>query len=191
MNKASLPEQSDQSKELASSPNSGEHVFLVVAKLRRPHGLAGEMLADVITDFPERLVVGAVVYIGENHTPERIRTRRRHGNGLLLSFEDYHDPESVGIFRNHLVYVRADDLPALPEGEIYQHQILGLRVVNEDGALVGRLESVLETGANDVFIVRQESGAELLLPDIDDVILDINLEAGEIRVHLLQGLLPE
>jgi 16S rRNA processing protein RimM len=145
----------------------------------------------VITDFPERLAIGAEVFIGENHILERIRTRRRHGKNLLLSFDNYYDPESVGRYRNHLVYVRADNRPALPNGEIYQHQILGLRVVNEAGDLIGHLESVLETGANEVFIVRRQSGAELLLPDIDDVILDINLDAGEIRVHLLPGLLPE
>jgi 16S rRNA processing protein RimM len=87
--------------------------------------------------------------------------------------------------------VRADELPALPEGELYQHQILGLRVVSDDGLNIGRLESILETGANDVLIVRQATGGEILLPVIDDVILDIDLDAGEIRVHLTPGLLPE
>jgi 16S rRNA processing protein RimM len=191
MSAAGLSRQPDRSKEPAGSPNEGEPVFLVVAKLRRPHGLRGEMLADVMTDFPERLIAGYNVFVGEDHRLERIRSIRMHGKSILLKFENYNDPESIGIYRNHLVYVRADELPALPEGELYQHQILGLRVVSDDGLNIGRLESILETGANDVLIVRQATGGEILLPVIDDVILDIDLDAGEIRVHLTPGLLPE
>ena len=82
-------------------------------------------------------------------------------------------------------------MAALPEGEFYLHQLLGLRVVrDEDNLPLGQVAEILETGANDVFLVRRETGADLLLPDIDPVILKIDLEQGEIRVHLLPGLLP-
>jgi 16S rRNA processing protein RimM len=166
-------------------------VYLVVGKFRRPHGLRGEMIMEVITDFPERLRSGVQVFVGEKHTEQIIHTRRRYGDDLLIALEGFQNPEQAGELRNELVYVRSDMIPALPDGEFYQHQLLGLRVIGDDGQELGHLEQILETGANDVYLVRSESGAELLLPVIDQVILGIDLPKGEIRVHLLPGLLPD
>ena len=175
----------------AGSPPPGEPAFLVVGKLQRPHGLRGEIIMEVITDFPERLRTGVTVYVGEAHQPQRIRGRRIHGKGLLVAFDSVSDPEAAGQFRNQLVYVRSDDRPSLPEGEYYHHQLLGLSVESDEGQVLGRLEQILGTGANDVYIVRPEEGPEILLPATDEVILEVNLEQGKVKVHLLPGLLPE
>jgi 16S rRNA processing protein RimM len=180
--------QPEQLEKPAGSPGEGEPVFLVVGKLRRPHGLRGELIMEVITDFPERLEPGVQVYVGEGFRPLRIRSRRWHGKLLLIAFDGYHEREAAGEFRNWLVYVRADDRPPLPEGEYYEHQLLGLRVVSDEGKFLGWLAQILETGANDVYIVRPESGPDILLPAIDDVILDIDLARAEMRVSLLPGL---
>jgi 16S rRNA processing protein RimM len=175
----------------AGSPQPGEPAFLVVGKLHRPHGLRGEMVFEIYTDFPERLEPGVSVYVGENHQPLRIRSRRPSHTTLLLAFEGFKDPESAGELRNQLVYVRADDRPPLPEGEYYHHQLLGLQVVSDEGRELGKLTQILDTGANDVYVVRSTSGAEILLPALASVIMDIDLEAGKMLVHLLPGLLPE
>ena len=172
----------------AGLPDKGEPVFLVIGKLRRPHALHGEMLMEIMTDFPERIKPNNVVYVGEEHLPMRIRSCRIYRQMLLIAFDNYHDPESIGQFRNNLVYVRTADIPPLPEGEYYHHQLLGMRVVSEDGRLLGHLIKILETGANDVYLVRTESGPDLLLPAIDSVILEINIERNEMLVHLLPGL---
>jgi 16S rRNA processing protein RimM len=181
----------EESSRPAGSPPTGEPAFLVVGKLRRPHGLRGELNMEVITDFPERLQPGVVVYVGEDHRPEVVCSRRWHASRLLISFEAYHNPETAGMLRNQLVYVRTADRPRLPEGEYYHHQLIGLRVVNEDGQLLGRLVQIMDTPANDVYVVRPESGAEILLPAVDSVILGVDLAQGEIRVHLLPGLMPD
>jgi len=110
---------------------------------------------------------------------------------LLINFNEYKDPESAAVLRNQLVYVRADDRPALPEGEYYLHQLLGLQVISEEGQVLGKLVQILETGANDVYIVRPETGAEVLLPAIPDVIKRVELDAGRMVIHLLPGLLTE
>ena len=89
MSKPSPARQPDQNEGPAGSPPFGEPVFLVVAKLRRPHGLGGEILTEVITDFPERLVPGVKVYVGEAYRLEQIRSCRTHAKGLLLAFENY------------------------------------------------------------------------------------------------------
>ncbi len=173
----------------AGSPASGEPEFLVVGKLRHPHGLKGEILMDVITDFPERLKRGTPVFAGEDHRQLRIRSRRAHGAGLLLGFEGLDTPEQVGELRNLLLYVPSADRPALPEGEYYHHQLLGLRVVSDEGQELGNLVEILNTGANDIYLVRNAQGQEILLPAIESVLLTVDLPNKEIRVHLLPGLL--
>ena len=172
----------------AGSPPGGEPEFLVVGKLRAPHGVRGEILMEVITDFPERLQPGVTVLVGEGHQPQRILNRRTHNKGLLISFEGYTTPETVGALRNALVYVTTADRPPLPEGEYYHHQLLGLRVLDDDGQELGRIIQILTSAANDIYVVRGESGSEILLPAIEEVILEIDLENGLLRAHLLPGL---
>ena len=143
---------------------------------------------DVITDFPERLKPGSAVFGGEEHRPLCIRTRRPHAGGLLVSFEDLNTPEQVGVLRNMLLYVSAADRPALPEGEYYHHQLLGLRVVGDDGQDLGRLAEILVTSANDIYVVRKAGQPDLLLPAIGPVVLNIDLEQRVMTVHVLEGL---
>ena len=173
------------------SPANGEPVYLVVGKLRRPHGLRGELLMEILTDFPERLKPRKKVYIGETHHPHTIASRRTHNDGLILGFAGYDTPEQAGELRNQFVYIQAAGLPALPEGEYYHHQLVGLTVVSDEGRTLGKLVEVLETGANDVYIIKDDAGAEILLPAIPPVILDINLDSATMRVHLLEGLLDD
>ena len=174
------------------SQNSGEAVFLAVGHLRRPHGLRGEIVMTVWTDFPERLEPGVQVYVGDDHTPVHIRSVRWHRKDLLISFDEYTVREDVGLLRNQVLMVRAEDLPSLDEGELYLHQVMGMRVIDDaNGISIGTITEIIETGANDVYIVRDDRGFELLLPAIEPVILDINLETNEMRVHLLPGLLPD
>ena len=166
-------------------------MFLVVGKLRHTHGLHGEILMEVITDFPERIRQGKILLIGENHLPMKVASRRVHASNLLLLFDGIDTPEEVGRLRNQWVYVPANDQPPLSEGEYYHHQLLGLRVASEDGIELGKITDILETGANDVYVIRSESGKEVLLPAIQSVILDIDLDKGQMLVHLIPGLLPD
>ncbi|MEM5776691.1 MAG: ribosome maturation factor RimM [Anaerolineaceae bacterium] len=165
------------------SPLTGEPVFLVVGKLRRPHGLTGDILMEIITDFPERMRRGRELFIGDAHTPVELERGRSHPPYLLLKFRGFDTPESVGEFRNGVVYVRADSLPPLPPGEYYHHQLVGLKVLAEDGKLLGILAEVLETGANDVYVVSAEDGKEILLPAIREVILGVDLTEKTMRVR--------
>lgn len=165
------------------SPLTGEPVFLTVGKLRRPHGLAGDILMEVMTDFPERMRKGRELYIGETLVPVRLEKGRSHPPFLLLKFEGIDTPEAVGQFRNCMVYVRADSLPRLPEGEYYHHQLVGLQVITEDGQTLGILTEVLETGANDVYVITAADGKEVLLPAIHEVILGVDLVEKSMHVR--------
>jgi len=175
----------------AGSPQKGEPVFLAVGKLRRPHGLRGEIIMDVLTDFPERLHRGITLFVGPEHQPLRLRSHRWHGAALLVTFEGYDTSEQAGELRNHLAYVTAADRPQLPEGEYYHHQLIGMKVVSEQGEVLGKVTEILATGANDVYVVRPEIGVEILIPAIDEFVLAVDLEHHELRVRLAPGLLPE
>jgi 16S rRNA processing protein RimM len=170
-------------KDNSGSPRPGEPKYLAVGRIRRPHGIQGELLMDVLTDFPGRLLPGKTVYVGERHDPFLIDSIRAQDKTLLLRLKTVEDTEQAGRLRNKLVYVQTKELPGLPDGEYYFHQLVGLKVVDESGHLLGSLEEILKTGANDVYVVRSEDGSELLLPAIDPVILEVNLERSEIRVR--------
>ena len=175
----------------AGSPAAGEPAFLMVGKIRRPHGVAGDALVEIYTDFPERLQTDTEVYIGEDHLPMKIRRRRVHNEGLLLAFENITTPEQVGRFRNQFLYTSRKKAPKLSKGEYYQFQLLDLAVEDEAGKPLGKITEIIETGANDVYAVTDESGHEILLPAIAEVILDVDLDRKTMRVHLLPGLIGD
>ncbi len=174
----------------SSGSSSDEPLYLAVGQLRRPHGVRGEIRMEVLTDFPERLQPGRTVYVGPRRLPLRLRSVRWHNDVLLVAFEGYDDRDRVGLLRNMLVSIPAAEAPPLPDGALYYHQVLGLTVVTDQGETLGRIVEIMETGANDVFVVQAEDGAEILLPDTDEVVLAIDTETGTMTVHLLPGLRP-
>ena len=176
------PEQQPQDSSTGSS-SPGEPVFLAVGRLRRSHGVNGEILMDVLTDFPERLRVGKLVYVGETHEEMHIAGIRGHDRELIVHLRGISTPEEVARFRNALVFVKASDLPRLPEGEFYHHQLLGLTVVNEQQVVLGALDSILETGANDVYVVKTPEGKELLLPAVEEVVLEVDIAKRQMVVR--------
>lgn len=175
----------------AGSQGSDEPAFVAIGKIRRPHGVRGEVLVEIYTDFPERLVPKKVLYVGETHQRLVIRRRRPHHEGLLLAFEEYFTPEEVGQFRNQILYVAVRELPPLPEGEYYFHELIGLTVEDEAGNTLGILQEILETGANDVYVIISPEGREILLPAIEEVIQVVDREKRKMIVHLLPGLLED
>lgn len=166
---------------------TGEPLYLSVGFLRRPHGVKGEIVMDLHTDFPERMKKGRKLFVGDDHKPMTLTNVRPHQAGLLVKFKDVDTPEDAGLYRNQWVYVQTKDVP-LPEGQHYKHELLGLKVIGEDGNPLGELVEILETGANDVYVVRDDSGKDILLPNIPSVILDLDLGTRTMRVHLLEGL---
>lgn len=176
------------SSSLNPSPGSDTVLYLAIGYLRRPHGLRGEMVMEIHTDFPERLQRGRKVYLGEDHRPTTIASIRPHKDGVLIAFQGIQSPEEAAAWRNQWVYVRSDELPPLPAGEYYAHQLIGLQVFDESERLLGELIEVLDTPANKVYLVRKPDGKELLLPAIPQVILSVHIEEKRMRVHLLPGL---
>lgn len=172
----------------ASGSPDGEPVYLAVGFLRRPHGVRGEIIMDLHTDFPERMSEGRRLFIGEGHEPVTVASVRTHQKGMLVRFEGIETPEDAGRFRNQWLYVNSADVPELPDDQLYQHELFGFSAVDEAGNVLGELVEIIETGANDVYVIRDESGREILLPAIPAVILELDPERRLMRVHLLEGL---
>jgi len=173
-----------------SGSPAGEPLFLVVGFLRRPHGVRGEIVMDLHTDFPERLRVGRKLFVGEQHKPLTLEGVRPHARSVLIKFRGMETPEDAGQYRNQWVYVKASEAPALPQGQIYQHELYGMTVIDDTGQTLGKITEIIVTGANDVYVVTDDAGREILLPAIPPVILDIDAGRRLIRVHLLEGLIP-
>ena len=161
---------------------------LVVGRIVRPHGIRGELIVEPYSETIRTLEAGSVVFIKSPENPYTILALRNHRNRLILRIEGCEDREAAERFRGTELQITTPDAEPLPEGVYYRWQILGLTVKENTGRLLGTVAEILETGANDVYIVRGDDTRELLLPAIKDVILEVDLERGQILVQLPDGL---
>lgn len=167
----------------AGSPQTGESVFILVGKIRRAHGVEGEILVQPFTQEPERFRKGRIIYVGESYQPIRITERREINNGVLIQLEGVVNPEQVAEYRNKNLYINSSSLPKLPDGEYYHFQLIGLRVENEAGDFIGNLSEIITTGSNDVYVAKDDSGKESLFPAIPSVVLSIDMETRRMVVR--------
>ena len=167
------------------SSEMGEPLYIAIGRLGRPHGLNGEAILYLLTDFPERIVPGKEVFIGEEYLPQVIESVRKHKKGLILSFEGIIGADGVDRYKNNTVFVPVDSLPPLPEGEYYHHQLVGLDVYSIDEKLIGNLSEIIQTGANDVYVVKKLNGGEELIPAIQDNLIQIDIENHKMVVKTL------
>ena len=180
------PSGKNRRKSHSGSPATGEPDYLVVGLLRRAHGLQGEILMEVITDFPDRLTANAPVFLGPKHRPAFIESSRAASRGMLVRLRGVENSEAADAYRGQQVFVASAGRPALQSGHYYHHQLLGSDVVDEKGNPIGKLAEILQTGANDVYVVKPAAEKELLLPAIDSVILGVDLDQHLVRVRLPQ-----
>ncbi len=187
-----LSQESDPQKDdsrRGSVENHTEPRFLVVGQIAKPHGVRGDVRVVLHTDLPERFNWLDEIYIGDKDPqPVPIEYSRFHKEWVLLKFEGYDDRDAVEVLRGQLLQVREDQAIPLEEDEYFLFELIGLSVISDDGEHLGELVQVIETGANNVFVVRGQQG-EILIPDIAEVVLDINFDNRQITVHLLPGLL--
>ena len=164
--------------------------YLAIGRVIRAHGLRGEVSVTVLTDFPERFETTAWVYLGNEFeaTPYRLQSFRWHKQNVLLTLEGVTNRTQAELLRGQLVQVPLEEAMPLLDGSYYLYQLIGLKVEDTSGKFLGVIKDVLETGANDVYIVEHE-GQELLLPAIPDVVKRVDIAQGIMVVHLMDGLI--
>lgn len=166
-----------------------EPKFLVIGEVLKPWGYRGEVKVKLITDFPKRLAKLKTVYLGPDARTFQVERARLHSGFAVFKFTGYETPEMAAKLRGQVIRVPIEQAAPLRQGQYYHHQIIGLSVFTTDGEHLGAVVEILETGANDVYVVRRESGGEVLLPAIQDVIREIDLEHGRMVVKLIPGLI--
>jgi 16S rRNA processing protein RimM len=168
----------------SGSLKKSEPEFLVAGKLRKSHGLDGEMWVEVITDYPELFNQGTEIFIGENHKNISIKSFKIAGKLGLIRFEGYENPESIRSFNNAYLFFNSQSLPELPKDEYYHYQLIGILVKDELGNNIGTLTDIIVTGANDVYIVKPDDGKnDILIPAIKSVVKKIDIESKIMIVH--------
>jgi len=169
----------------AAAPEHPERV--AVGRINSPWGVRGHVKVTPFTDNPERLAVGSRVYVdGELRQIRDVKSPR--GFPCVL-FEGISGTEGAERLRNTLIEIDEAELPTLPEGEYYVHDLIGLRVITSAGEEFGTIAEVLETGSNDVYVVRRPGQKDLLVPAIDGVLLEVNVDAGTATIEVVPGLL--
>ena len=167
--------------------------WIPVGKVTKVHGLKGELkLYSSIEDIwgadlkQIRLSCDDPV---QNFTEYHIQSVRGK-SPLIIKFKEIDSLESAEGLAGNTLYILRDHFPDLPDDEYYWFQIEGLRVYDQDGHYYGNIEEIIRTGSNDVYVVRDDK-RELLLPMIDSVVKKIDLKAGELIFHPVEGLLED
>jgi 16S rRNA processing protein RimM len=161
--------------------------LIFIGKITRPHGILGEVKVQAEPDMLDVLGDVEKVYLGKDHRPYAVQSSRFHQEACLLKLKEAPDRNAAEGLRGLDVFVDENDLPELEDGEYYAHDLIGLKVIDEKLGELGEIADVLGTGANDVYVV-QGGAREWLLPAIESVILDIDLDAEIVRVNVPDGL---
>ncbi|MFE7644991.1 ribosome maturation factor RimM [Streptomyces phaeoluteigriseus] len=167
---------------------------LVVARIGRAHGIKGEVTVEVRTDEPElRLAPGAVLATDPAAKgPLTIETGRVHSGRLLLRFEGVTDRTGAEALRNILLIADVDpeELPE-EEDEYYDHQLMDLDVVTQDGVEVGRITEISHLPSQDLFIVERPDGSEVMIPFVEAIVTEIDLEEQRAVIDPPPGLIDD
>jgi 16S rRNA processing protein RimM len=158
-----------------------------VGRVVRPFGLRGELKVELLTDYPEQLGRLRTVYLGPQEEPRTVEGLRLHKGAALFKLAGCDDRTTAEALRGALVQITLEDAVPLEEDEYYEHQIVGMAVVEQDGTPLGKIREIISTGANDVYLVVGPEG-QVLLPAIESVILEIDLDADRMVVNVLEGL---
>jgi 16S rRNA processing protein RimM len=163
--------------------------LLVVAQILAPHGIRGELKCRIVTDFPrQRFKRGNTLLI--DAAPHTVQIARIQGNTVLLKLVDVSDRDAAEVLRGKDVLIPREDAVKLPKGEYFWHQVIGLTVIDTStDQVLGRVSEILETGANDVYIVKTPLGKEILVPAIKDVVQSIEPEQGRMLIVPLPGMI--
>ncbi len=165
--------------------------YLAIGQVVRAHGIRGEISVAVLTDFPERLDTTEWVYLGNEFEADayRLEKYRWHKKNVLLTLAGVTDRTQAEQLRGQLVQVPVEEAVPLPEGDYYLYQLKGLQVITTDGKVLGKITNILETKANDVYVVKGDGPQEILLPAIPDVVKAIDIQKGRMIVKLIEGLI--
>lgn len=167
--------------------------MLRVGVICSTHGVKGEVKVYPTTDDPERFrqLKEVIVDTKKEQLTLIIQQVRFFKNMVILKFKEYDTINAVEKYKGCDLLIHRSQAVPLNPGEYFIADLIGLAVFTDEGKKLGQLKDVMQTGANDVYVIELPSGKEVLIPAIKPCILNVDLEAGRMDVHLLDGLLEE
>lgn len=173
------------------SSNDSPMELIEIGRIVRSHGLEGRVKVLSYLETPEVLHDLSELFVGRSVSEARPLTLTAvqvAKDSFILKLEGIADRDAAEGLRGSSVWIPAEKMRELPDGEYYWRDIIGLQVVTEENEILGRIEAVFPTGSNDVYVCRA-GGREILLPAIGDVIRSVDREQGVMVVRLMKGLL--
>ena len=164
--------------------------YLEIGQIVNTFGIKGMVKIKPFTDDINRFDKLKKVYIKNKESKKeyQIQEVKYHKNMVLMKLEGIDTVEQADLLRQSYLLVNRDDEEPLEEGVYYIVDLIGLEVYTDEGVLLGNVDDIFNTGSNDIYVVKDGKGKQILLPGIPDVIKDVDLEEGKITVHLIPGL---
>ena len=164
--------------------------YLRIGVITAPHGVRGEVKVFPTTDEPERFeeLKNVWLYNGKSYVSLDIESVKYFKNMVILKVKQIPDRNEAEKYRSKELYVDREHALPLEEDEYYICDIIGAKVITDTEEEFGTLTDVLQTGANDVYVVKMKDGNEVLLPVIKECVLDVDVENGIVKVHIMPGL---
>lgn len=165
--------------------------FLRVGVISSTHGVRGEVKVFPTTDDPARfrLLKTVILDMGKEQQELEIEGVKFFKNQVILKFKGYDNINDIEKYKGMDLLISREDALPLEENENFIIDLIDMTVITDDGRTLGTLVDVIQTGANDVYVVQTSDKKEILLPAIRDCILDVNVEEKRMLVHVLEGLL--
>jgi len=167
--------------------------LVTVGSIATAHGVHGEVSVIPLTDVPDRLAAGSLVLLvapGGAVSPRRITGARPHQDRLLIQLEGVPDRTAAEALRGGRLCVREADLPSLPEGQVWRHELPGMSVRSEAGEDLGAVHEVLETGGGRLVLAVRGPRGEALIPYAEPFLLAVDRGRRLITIRPIEGLLP-
>ena len=164
--------------------------YLEIGQIVNTFGIKGMVKVKPFTDNIERFNNLEKIYIKNKsgQTEYKIQEVKYHKNMVLIKFEGIENPEQADLLRNSYLIVDREKEEPLEPGRYYIVDMIGLDVFTDDNEYLGKLEDIYNTGSNDIYVVKNELGKQVLLPAIEDVIKNIDMDNKKVIVHLIPGL---
>ncbi len=175
---------------MADTMSREREAYMAVGRIVGAHGVRGEIKVKLLTDFPERFAPGSLLFLEEEGFQREVLSARPHKDMLLIKLSGLPDRTAVEPLRGKYLFILREEAMELDEDEYYEDELVGLVVETMEGDLLGELVEIIWTGANEVYVVQGPQG-EVLIPAIAQVVQEVDLEEGVMRVSLLPGLMRE
>ena len=162
---------------------------LEIGQIVNTFGIKGEVKVTPFTDDITRFDDLEKVYVKSKKQSKqyKVENARYHKNMVLLKLEGINNPEDAEMLRNAFLEIDREDAIPLDEGTYFIADLIGLDVYTDEGKLLGKVDDIYNTGANDIYVIKDELGKQILLPGIKEVIKEVILDE-KIIVHLIPGL---